>query len=62
MAAMCGDPVMIQAYKDGKDLYAQIASLSFNKPYEDCLEFRPDGTTNPDGKARRSQAKTILLG
>lgn len=62
MAAMCGDPVMIQAYKDGKDLYAQIASLSFNKPYEDCLEFRPDGTTNPDGKARRSSAKTILLG
>lgn len=62
MAAMCGDPIMIQAYKDGKDLYAQIASLSFNKPYEECLEFRPDGTTNPDGKARRSSAKTILLG
>ena len=62
MAAMCGDPIMIQAYKDGKDLYAQIASLSFNKPYEECLEFRPDGTTNPEGKARRSSAKTILLG
>lgn len=62
MAAMCGDPIMLQAYKDGKDLYASIASLAFNKPYEECLEFRPDGTTNPDGKNRRTQAKSILLG
>lgn len=62
MTAMCADSSMIQAYKDGKDLYASIASLAFNKPYEDCLEFRPDGTTNKEGKERRSQAKSILLG
>lgn len=62
MAAMCGDPTMLQAYKDGKDLYASIASLAFGKPYEECLEFRPDGTTNEAGKERRSQAKSILLG
>ena len=62
MCAMCGDEKMIQAYKEGKDLYAQIASISFNKPYEDCLEFRKDGTTNKEGKDRRSQAKSILLG
>ena len=59
---MCEDPKMIQAYKEGKDLYAEIAALSFNTTYENCLEFRPDGTTNPDGKNRRSQAKSILLG
>lgn len=59
---MCQDPLMIEAYKQGKDLYAQIASMSFNKPYEECLEFRPDGTTNAEGKERRSQAKSILLG
>lgn len=59
---MCGDPKMIKAYQEGKDLYAEIAALSFNTSYENCLEFRPDGTTNPDGKARRSQAKSILLG
>ena len=59
---MCQDPMMINAYKHGKDLYAEIASLSFNTTYEDCLEFRPDGTTNPEGKERRSQAKSILLG
>lgn len=59
---MCGDPKMIQAYQEGKDLYAEIAALSFNTTYENCLEFRPDGTTNPDGKNRRSRAKSILLG
>ena len=59
---MCGDPSMLEAYKNGKDLYASIASLAFNRSYEDCLEFRPDGTTNKEGKERRSQAKSILLG
>lgn len=62
MTVMCQDPMMIEAYQNGKDLYASIASLAFNKPYEECLEFRPDGTTNKEGKARRSQAKSILLG
>lgn len=62
MAQMCGDETMAEAFRQGKDFYAQIASVAFNYPYEDCLEFRPDGTTNPDGKERRSQAKSILLG
>ena len=62
MTQMCGDPKMIKAYQEGKDLYAEIAALSFNTSYDNCLEFRPDGTTNPDGKNRRSQAKSILLG
>lgn len=62
MTQMCGDPKMIKAYQEGKDLYAEIAALSFNTSYENCLEFRPDGTTNPEGKSRRSQAKSILLG
>jgi DNA polymerase I-like protein with 3'-5' exonuclease and polymerase domains len=62
MTAMCKDPKMIKAYQEGKDLYASIASLAFGKPYEDCLEFRPDGTTNREGKERRSSAKSILLG
>ena len=62
MAQMCGDPKMIKAYQEGKDLYAEIAALSFNTTYDNCLEFRPDGTTNSEGKSRRSQAKSILLG
>lgn len=62
MAAMCGDETMLQAYRDNRDLYASIASLAFNTTYENCLEFSPDGTTNKEGKERRTSAKSILLG
>lgn len=65
LASLCrkqGDPQMYNTFMQGKDLYCEIASKAFNKPYEDCQEFRPDGTVNKAGKERRSQAKTILLG
>ena len=62
MAQLCGDEKMLGAYRDGKDLYAEIAALSFNKDYTECLEFNADGTTNKEGKSRRTQAKSILLG
>ena len=74
MTAMCKDPSMIQAYKEGKDLYASIASLAFGVPYRDCLEFytNEDGSWKLDehgeritykaGKERRTSAKSILLG
>lgn len=61
MTAMCQDPEMIKAYQNGLDLYASIASIAFNKPYEECLEFK-DGVYNADGDTRRSSAKSILLG
>lgn len=61
-AHLAQDKKMIQAYIDGKDVYSEIASLAFNKPYDDCCEKFPDGTDNPDGKARRSEAKKIVLG
>ena len=69
---------MINAYKENKDLYSVIASMSFDRPYEDCLEFYPEGTKiihegkevicgnkthqNPEGKKYRTYAKSILLG
>lgn len=53
---------MLETFLAGRDLYSEIASKAFNKPYEECKEFRPDGTTNKEGKERRSQAKSILLG
>lgn len=56
------DQKMIKAYQDGKDVYVEIASLAYGVPYEECLENRPDGTTNPEGKARRGSAKKIVLG
>lgn len=57
------DPEMIRAFQEGKDVYAAIASVAFNVPYEKCLEFHPETHEyQPDGKARRQEAKSILLG
>lgn len=54
---------MVKAFTEGKDIYATIASLAFNLPYEKCLEFHPETKEyQPDGKARRGEAKTIVLG
>ena len=77
-AFMSQDENMLNAYKEGRDLYSVIAGLAFGKPYEDCLEFYPEGTKividgkeiicgyknvqNKAGKERRTQAKSILLG
>lgn len=72
------DENMINAYLQGRDLYAVIASMSFDRAYEDCLEFYPEGTKiiyegnevitgykthqNKEGKTYRTMAKSILLG
>lgn len=71
------DQRMIQAYVDGKDLYAVIAQSAFNNNYEDNLEFYPEGTVieedgrqivcgyktnlNKAGKERRKIGKTLQL-
>ena len=65
LSALCrmnGDSQMYDTFMQGKDLYSEIASKAFNKKYEECLEFNEDGTTNKQGKERRTQAKSILLG
>lgn len=66
LAALCKqqmhDSQLYDTFMQGKDLYSEIASKSFNVPYEECKEFNPDGSTNKAGKNRRSQAKSILLG
>ena len=56
------DENMINAYKNGKDLYATIASGVYHNRYEDNLEFNKDGTPNPEGAKRRSSVKSLLLG
>ena len=78
LAQVSGDNDMANAYREGKDLYAIMASKIYRKPYEDCLEFYPEGTvitvdgkqvvckkkehTNKEGKKRRSDTKSVLLG
>ena len=40
-----------------------IAAVSFNKSYEECLEFHPvTHEYQPEGKARRTESKAVLLG
>lgn len=72
------DPDMRKAYEDGLDLYSIVASMAYNKKYEECLEFYPEGTeleiegkkivcgkkeiTNQEGKKRRQASKSILIG
>ena len=56
------DENMINAYKNGKDLYATIAADIYHNKYEDNLEHLPDGSTFKEGKERRSSVKGLLLG
>lgn len=62
-ASLSNDSNMINAYKEGKDLYAVIGAACFHNSYEDNLEFHPvTHELQPEGKARRAKAKTVLLG
>lgn len=46
---------------DGKDdIYSHIASIIYNKPYEDCCEWKGD-KPYPEGKELRNRAKQFLL-
>ena len=76
-AYLSQDPVLLKSYAEDKDVYASIASSMFGLPYEDCLEFYPEGTeleidgqkiiagkkthVNKAGKERRSVGKTMVL-
>lgn len=62
LAFLSGDESMINAYKEGKDLYAIMGSQVYQLPYEDCREFYSDGTVNAEGKHRRTTMKSVLLG
>ena len=45
---------------ENKDLYSYLASLVYELPYEDCLEWVND-KPNPVGKERRMRVKQMLL-
>ena len=57
-----GDDTMINAYKNGRDLYATVGMKVYHNKYEDNLEHNADGTIYEDGKKRRKRMKTLLLG
>lgn len=70
-AAISKDKNLYDAFEHGKDIHAFMASLSFHRPYEECLEFRPNddpqgrwkkGDVNKEGKAYRKKAKSVTFG
>lgn len=62
LAHMSRDQRLIDSYAQGKDIYATVGAIVYKMPYEACLEFHPDGTKNPEGKQRRTNMKTVVLG
>lgn len=53
LSQLCGDEGMLQAYRDGKDLYVEIASIAMHVSYKKCLEHFPKNCPikkNADGK------------
>jgi DNA polymerase I-like protein with 3'-5' exonuclease and polymerase domains len=56
------DSSLKDAYAQKLDLYTWIAAEVYQMPYDECKEFRPDGTQNPAGKERRNSVKSIILG
>lgn len=46
---------------DGEeDLYSFIASIIYDKDYEDCCEWK-NGKPNPEGKDLRNRVKQLLI-
>ena len=62
LAHYANDQSMIDAYKNKKDLYATVASQVYGNDYWDNMEHYQDGSSNPEGAARRSACKSIVLG
>lgn len=68
LAHMSGDENFIRAYAEGRDIYAWCASMVYNIPYDQCMEFYLDENgkktdkVNPEGKKRRTEMKSVILG
>ena len=56
------DDNMMEAYRQGKDLYATIATGIYHNTYWDNMEHHEDGSPNPAGKKRRGSVKSLMLG
>ena len=66
LAHMSGDENLIQAYKEGKDIYAWVASMVYKMDYDECRELNSDGSRNvkctEKGLKCRKSVKSIVLG
>ena len=56
IASESGEQVLLDAFAEGRDAYASLASEFFGKPYEDCYKL-PNG----DDTEERKRMKVVLL-
>ena len=62
LTAYSTDEKLLEAYQNGKDMYATMGVGVYNNDYWDNMEHYEDGTPNIEGKKRRSLMKKLLLG
>ena len=51
---------LFRSFDGEEDLYSSIASIMYNKDYEDCCEWK-NGEPNPRGKELRDRVKQFLI-
>lgn len=62
LTAYSNDEKLLDAYNQGKDMYATMGMGVYNNDYWDNMEHYEDGSPNIEGKKRRSLMKKLLLG
>ncbi|MDQ0976588.1 DNA polymerase-1, partial [Neobacillus niacini] len=55
------EPILIENYKAGRDLYATLASEFYGKPYEECYKT-PDGADTKERKTFKVVVLAIMYG
>lgn len=51
---------LFRSFDGEEDLYSFIASIMYDKDYEDCCEWK-NGKPNPEGKELRDRVKWFLI-
>ena len=62
LTAFCRDEHLLDAYNNGRDLYATLGAGVYKNDYWDNMEHWEDGSDNLEGKKRRKKMKTLYLG
>ena len=62
VASLADDDKMLESFHKGRDIYSHVASIAFNKKYEECTEFDDSGKVQEEGKHLRKLSKAICLG
>ena len=62
LTAFSRDHILLDAYKNERDLYATLGAGVYKNDYWDNMEHYEDGSDNIEGKKRRKKMKTLYLG